>query len=121
MPPLLDPETLASLSEIAEQSGTAFLERLLRLFREHAPMALDALKAAREADDAPAAARAAHSLKSMSVNVGAKALGALLTGIERGARIDGACPDTDALARLSALLAQTTTSLENHFEDRLAA
>lgn len=121
MPPLLDPETLAGLSEIAEQSGAAFLERLLRLFREHAPMALDALKAAREADDAPAAARAAHSLKSMSVNVGAKALGALLTGIERGARIDGACPDTDALARLSALLAQTTTSLENHFEDRLAA
>ncbi|GJE44102.1 hypothetical protein AEGHOMDF_3288 [Methylobacterium soli] len=118
---LLDPDTLASLSEIAAQSGTPFIERLLRLFRDHGPTALDALEAATEAGDAPAVASAAHGLKSMSVNVGAQALGHALARIERQARLDGICPEAGLLAGLRPLLADTQAALQSHFRVMRAA
>ncbi|WP_410825857.1 response regulator, partial [Methylobacterium sp. sgz302003] len=111
-PSLLDPGTLASLDEMAQASGTAFIERLLRLFREHAPQSLETLIAA---GDAPAAARAAHGLKSMSLNVGAGALAGALAAIERAARTEDAMPDAAALAPLRDLLAETIAALETHF------
>jgi CheY-like chemotaxis protein/HPt (histidine-containing phosphotransfer) domain-containing protein len=118
---LLDPNTLASLSEIAEQSGAPFIERLLRLFRDHGPEALDALQAAIEAADAPAVASAAHGLKSMSVNVGASALAHELARIERQARLEGLCPDAGILSGLRPLLADTHAELQSHLEAKRAA
>jgi CheY-like chemotaxis protein len=118
---LLDPDTLASLSEIAAQSGTPFIERLLRLFRDHGPTALDALEAATEVGDAPAVASAAHGLKSMSVNVGAQALGHALARIERQARLDGICPEAGLLVGLRPLLADTQAALQSHFRVMRAA
>ncbi|GJE00053.1 ATP-binding protein [Methylobacterium isbiliense] len=109
---LLDAGTLASLDEMAQASGTAFIERLLRLFCEHAPQSLESLIAA---EDAPAAARAAHGLKSMSLNVGASALAGALAAIERTARTEDAMPDAAALDPLRGLLAQTIAALDLHF------
>ena len=118
---LLDSETLAALSEMAEGGSSAFLERLLRLFREHAPNALAALREALAAGEAPAAARAAHSLKSMSVNVGATALSRRLAEIERLARVEEACAGEEMFAEIAALLPASLDALGRHFETRLAA
>ncbi|MEA1830870.1 ATP-binding protein [Methylobacterium durans] len=118
---LLNPDTLASLSDIAEQSGSSFIQRLLRLFREHGPTALDALHAAATASDAPASASAAHSLKSMCANVGAEALAGRLAEIERAARVDGICADAACVPALRALFDRTATELEAFFGRKLAA
>ena len=113
--PLLDLHTLASLSEMAEASGPAFVERLLRLFREHAPTALDALQAAIAAGDVAAVASAAHNLKSMSANIGAAALARTLAQVERAARIDGTACDAALLPTLRTLCEETCAALEGHF------
>ncbi|KMO37556.1 ATPase [Methylobacterium variabile] len=109
---LLDPDTLAGLAEMAEGSGSAFVERVLGLFAAHAPEALAAL---REAGDADAAGRAAHGLKSMSLNVGAAALAGHLRDIEHAARVEGRMPDARALAPLASLLDATVAALRGHF------
>ncbi|AWN48937.1 hybrid sensor histidine kinase/response regulator [Methylobacterium terrae] len=109
---LLDADTLAGLAEMAEGSGSAFVERILGLFTAHAPDGLAALRAAADAD---AAGRAAHGLKSMSLNVGAASLAARLREIEHAARVDGVVPDEAALAPLEGLLADTIAALHGHF------
>ncbi|MDR7036135.1 signal transduction histidine kinase/DNA-binding NarL/FixJ family response regulator/HPt (histidine-containing phosphotransfer) domain-containing protein [Methylobacterium sp. BE186] len=119
--PLLNLDTLASLFEIAEQSGTDFIDRLLRLFREHGPTALDALQAAIDSADAAAVGSAAHSLKSMSANIGAAALGHELAQIERGARIEAVCPEATILPILRTLFERTSTELEGVFAQKIAA
>ncbi len=111
---LLDPDTVASLAEMAEGSGSAFVERVLGLFSTHGPDGLSALRAA--GDDAEAAARAAHGLKSMSLNVGAAALAAHLRDIEHAARVEGRAPDEAALAPLDGLLAASIAALYGHFD-----
>nr|WP_312892299.1 ATP-binding protein [Methylobacterium sp. DB0501] len=109
---LLDPDTLAGLAEMAEGSGSAFVERVLGLFSAHAPDGLAALHAA---GDAEAAGRAAHGLKSMSLNVGAAALAGRLRAIEHAARVEGRVPDKAALAPLDGLLSATIAALHGHF------
>ncbi|MBK3408195.1 response regulator, partial [Methylobacterium ajmalii] len=111
---LLDPDTVTSLAEMAEGSGSAFVERVLGLFSAHGPDGLSALRAA--GDDAEAAARAAHGLKSMSLNVGAAALAAHLRDIEHAARVEGRGPDEAALAPLDGLLAASIAALYGHFD-----
>ncbi|MGX7707220.1 ATP-binding protein [Methylobacterium sp. Gmos1] len=109
---LLDPDTLAGLCEMAEGSGSAFVERVLGLFSAHGPDGLAALHAA---DDAEAAGRAAHGLKSMSLNVGAAALAAHLREIEHAARVEGRVPDEATLAPLESLLTDSIAALYGHF------
>ncbi|GJE33198.1 Sensor histidine kinase RcsC [Methylobacterium oxalidis] len=119
--PLLDLHTLASLSEMAEASGPVFVERLLRLFREHAPTALDALQAAVAAGDVAAVASAAHNLKSMSANIGAAALAQNLAQVERAARVDGTCCEHALLPTLRSLCEETCAALEGHFAQQRRA
>ncbi len=63
-----------------------FVARVLSLYRENAPPAIDALATAAQAGDWEAAARAAHALKSMSLNIGAEALAEAAGAIERAGR-----------------------------------
>lgn len=109
---LLDPDTLAGLAEMAEGSGSAFVERVLGLFAAHGP---DGLAALRAAGDAEAAGRASHGLKSMSLNVGAAALAAHLREIEHAARVEGRTPDEATLAPLEGLLTDSIAALYEHF------
>jgi signal transduction histidine kinase/DNA-binding NarL/FixJ family response regulator/HPt (histidine-containing phosphotransfer) domain-containing protein len=109
---LLNLETLTGLSEMAEGSGSAFVERVLGLFAAHGP---DGLAALRAAGDAEAAGRAAHALKSMSLNVGAASLAAHLREIEHAARVEGCMPDEAVLAPLDRLLTDSIAALYGHF------
>ena len=108
---LLDEDVLAGLIDMAARAGGDFSARVLGLYRDHAPKALADLRVAASRGDADAIARAAHSLKSMSLNIGGRALGLVLGEIEAEARA-GAVRATDAeIAGLSPLLDRTLEAL----------
>ena len=102
---LLDEQTLANLEELGDGD---FVAHVLRLYARQAPSALTDLEAALANRDAPAAARAAHSLKSMSANIGAARMKDTAGAIEASAREGHAAGDATALP---ALLAETLVAL----------
>jgi two-component system, NarL family, sensor histidine kinase BarA len=83
---LLDPQVTGELARLAAAGKSDFVARVRRLYRENAPEAVKALIAAATAGDAEGAAKAAHALKSMSLNMGAKAVADLAARIETQAR-----------------------------------
>jgi signal transduction histidine kinase/CheY-like chemotaxis protein len=99
---LLDARVLRELEEIAGSAGGGFLQRIFTLYLDHAPRIRAELARAVEASDADAAVRAAHGLKSMSHNVGARRVAAAAEAIERHAYETGmpAADDLEALSRL---------------------
>ncbi|KAB7783725.1 ATP-binding protein [Methylorubrum populi] len=109
---LLDEPTLANLEELGDRD---FLARILRLYVAQAPQALAELDAGLASGDALALSRAAHSLKSMSANIGAVQLKDRAGAIERAARdghpAGGLDLLADAVSGLSPLLARTLDAL----------
>jgi EAL domain-containing protein (putative c-di-GMP-specific phosphodiesterase class I)/signal transduction histidine kinase/CheY-like chemotaxis protein len=83
---LLDPQVTTELARLAAAGKTDFVDRIRRLYRENAPNAVKALIAACTAGDSEAAARAAHALKSMSLNMGARVVAESCARIEAQAR-----------------------------------
>ncbi|HEX8165082.1 MAG TPA: ATP-binding protein [Beijerinckiaceae bacterium] len=112
---LLDAQNLAQLEDMAGSSGRDFIARVVGLYVEHAPKALDELRAAVTAADPKRVAPAAHSLKSMSLNIGASALARRLAAIEGAAREGGEVPAAASLAPVAALLDETIAALRRHF------
>jgi two-component system, NarL family, sensor histidine kinase BarA len=90
---LLDPQVVAELESMAAGGRAAFVERVRRLYRDHAPGCVTALEAAAQAGDAEETARAAHALKSMSLNIGARAVAEQAARIEASAREQGEIDD----------------------------
>jgi EAL domain-containing protein (putative c-di-GMP-specific phosphodiesterase class I)/signal transduction histidine kinase/CheY-like chemotaxis protein len=84
--PLIDPQTAAELAAMAANGRADFVARVARLYREHAPIAVRVMVDAAQADDRAEVARAAHGLKSMSLNIGARAVADLAGRIEAAAR-----------------------------------
>lgn len=115
---LLDAEVLDGLLGLGDG---AFLDRVLDLYRAQGPVALAHLRAALAASDQPAIARAAHSLKSMSANVGARALVARLRVIEEAARSAACAERADACDALDRLFTATIRGLEERTRPRAAA
>ncbi len=98
----LDGELLTSL-RIARPG---LLERLIRTYLDHSTETVRTLRGALEADDMIALTMAAHSLKSASANVGAKALATACGALERTANEK----KTEDLRRL-------VTEVEQRFEE----
>ena len=86
---LLDPVVTAELAAMAAGGKADFVERVRKLYRDNAPDAAKRVIAAADARDAEEAARAAHALKSMSLNIGARAVAELAGRIESDARERG--------------------------------
>ena len=107
--PLLDEQTLLNLAELGDGD---FLARILDLYAAQAPKALADLDAALAAGDAPAAARAAHSLKSMSANIGSARLRSAAGAIEGAARDGTLAGSIREAAGLGTLLDRTLRALE---------
>lgn len=68
------------------REAAPFRDRVIALYRAHAPLALKALVAALRNEDAAQVASAAHALRSMSLNLGARRLADLAGSIEALAR-----------------------------------
>ena len=86
---LLDANVLRELEEMAGPAGVGFMRRVFGLYLDNAPRIRAEIIRAVEAGDTDAAARAAHALKSMSHNIGARQVAASAEAIERHARATG--------------------------------
>jgi EAL domain-containing protein (putative c-di-GMP-specific phosphodiesterase class I) len=104
---LLDPQVTDDLRRMAAGGRAEFVERVLNLYRRHAPEAVKRL--AEAAQDPAEAARAAHALKSMSLNVGARAVADLAARIEADGRAE--VVDRAAILELADTLKATLVEL----------
>jgi HPt (histidine-containing phosphotransfer) domain-containing protein len=111
---LLDVRVLRELEQIAGTAGGGFLQRIYRLYLDNAPRIRAELARAIEAGEIDAAARAAHALKSMSHNIGARRVAAAAEAIERQARESGS-PSPEHVAGLTRLLDATMASVRTKF------
>jgi signal transduction histidine kinase/EAL domain-containing protein (putative c-di-GMP-specific phosphodiesterase class I)/CheY-like chemotaxis protein len=85
-PELIDAAVAAELAHMADSGRADFVARVIRLYREHAPVAVRSMVEAVAAGDRAETARAAHALKSMSGNIGARAVADMAGRIEAAAR-----------------------------------
>ena len=108
---LLDPQVMADLETMAATGRADFVERVRRLYRDNAPGCIEALDEAAQAADSEHVARAAHALKSMSLNIGARAVADLAARIEASARNDGRI-DRKLVTAIGAALATTLRQLD---------
>ncbi len=108
---VIDPSLLAQLREMAQAGNPDFVSRVAGLYRDHAPPALQELEQAFESQDLEALGKAAHALKSMSFNSGARLVAAAAAAIEETARNAGALPESEEIAALATLLDQACAAL----------
>ncbi len=107
---LLDPEALAGLREMSG-GATHLVERVARLYRDHAPMRIAELRDAIERSQFKGAASAAHALKSMSLNIGARAVAEAAAKIEHDANTGHALLTDQVVEELNSLAEQTCALL----------
>ena len=108
--PLIDEEIAAQLAAMAAAGRTEFVDRVHGLYRDNAPESVAKLAEAVAANDADAAAKAAHALKSMSYNVGARIVARMAGDMETSAR-EGRPPAHPAVEELKRVLARTLSAL----------
>ena len=109
--PILDPEVLRSMAEFGGAPND-LTQRIIRLFRDHAPVALDSVIRAVASREPVLVASAAHSLKSMCRNIGAVELGHHLHDIEEAAALHSSVPDASRVDRLQHLFTATMHAIE---------
>jgi EAL domain-containing protein (putative c-di-GMP-specific phosphodiesterase class I)/signal transduction histidine kinase/DNA-binding NarL/FixJ family response regulator len=108
---LLDSEVLGQLRQMQALGKADFVQRVFSLYLEHAPIALQRLVDAAHAGEANACAAAAHALKSMSYNIGAKRVAELAAAVETAGKTDIAVANHAVRQELSDALAQTLTAI----------
>ena len=108
---LLDPVTLGQLRSLNEAKQGDFLKRVVDLYSEHAPKACDQLRQHAKAGEAEASGSLAHSLKSMSLNIGATEVAKMAAAFEQMARGEGRVPDQNELTALSNAMGRTLAAL----------
>ena len=116
--PLVDSATLRQLRTLNEAKKGDFLKRVVDLYSEHAPTACAQLSQHAKAGEAEACGSLAHSLKSMSLNIGAIEVARITAGFEQMARGDGNVPDQDELDALSSTLQRTLTILAHEIGEK---
>ena len=107
-PPVLEPEMLDELREIAGDEALS----IVNLFLEDAPRLIRLLEQASAIPDLEVMREAAHALKSSSANVGALALSAAAKKIELGARSGTLERPAVAVALLIAEFARARVALQ---------
>jgi HPt (histidine-containing phosphotransfer) domain-containing protein len=111
----VDPTVLGELTARLGDRAPAFLAGLVETFQAESAQRLGELDAAAAAGNATAAARVAHTMKSSSAVVGARALAALCTQIELDLR-QGLVRDLAAdAAAVRALSDRAGADLARHF------
>jgi two-component system sensor histidine kinase BarA len=111
--PVLDPALIEQLREMARGGRTDFVERVTGLYREHAPTSLVEVEAAHAAADLERLGAAAHGLKSMSLNIGAKRVSAAAAEIEHLSRQEGVLPSAELIAALRSKVEEACDELMN--------
>lgn len=108
---LFDANVIRSLIAGLNEGKSDFVNRIISLYHKHAPEQVYALKEAHAKNDAENIARAAHALKSMSFNLGAKAVGAQAAALERAVRVDNRPVTDQDIAALEPLIEASLNGL----------
>jgi EAL domain-containing protein (putative c-di-GMP-specific phosphodiesterase class I)/signal transduction histidine kinase/CheY-like chemotaxis protein len=109
--PLIDPATLGQLRTLNGARKGDFLKRVVDLYTEHASKACGQLMQHAKAGEAEACRSLAHSLKSMSFNIGAIQIAKIAAGFEQKAKSENKVPDQNELNTLSNALERTLAAL----------
>jgi HPt (histidine-containing phosphotransfer) domain-containing protein len=108
----LTPLDHASMKKLQDLGGAEFLQKILGIFLQHAPLKIEEACAAMKAGNLPGVAAAAHPLKSGAGHVGACRVHELAASIERLAN-EGRSETLNALLReLAEAYAQVKPMLE---------
>ena len=117
--PVIDDAVLAELLEL-DRLSPGVLERVVRIYLDQAPTILKELRAAVDESEPERFSKAAHSLKSSSMNVGAKTLSVLCKELEalgRSGSTDGAA---DLLNQIDVLYPAVEVALQDRMSARQA-
>jgi len=109
---LFDKAVIGSLVEGLHNGRGDFVRRVVALYRSHAPETVATLRAAHAEGDEDRLARAAHALKSMSLNIGAKTVAGVAAGIERAIRVEHRAVAADEIAMTATWVDRTITGLD---------
>ena len=109
--PLLDPAVIAQLMELAGKGKGDFVRKVFGLYLEHAPTSATQIREAVARGDLEECARAAHALKSMSYNIGARRVAEHAAELEKMGRLDHALPPESTLRALSDALQATAAAI----------
>lgn len=82
----IDPHALKAISALQRPGKPDLLARVIQLFQSESPKAIAAMQLGLDTSDLGAVRNAAHTLKSSSAYVGAKALSDLCRDLEGAAR-----------------------------------
>ena len=80
--PVLNPEVVVALASLAAGPHVALLDQLATLFREDAPVYLEAMADALASADTASLTRSAHAMAGLSANLGAQGLWRLCLELE---------------------------------------
>jgi len=115
--PVIDDAALAELLELDRLSPRGVFERVVRIYLDQAPVILRELRAAVDESEPERFSKAAHSLKSSSMNVGAKTLSVLCKELEALGRSGS----TDGAANLLNQIDVLYPAVEVALQDRMSA
>ncbi len=108
---LLDTSVLSELREMASGSQVV-VDRIINLYTTQASACLKDLAEALKRNDLDQFARAAHALKSMSYNVGARVVANAASGFETAARLENRIVPPVELEKLAIQMMHTMAELE---------
>ena len=115
---LIDEDTFAQLTAMRTTGHDDFAGRVVALYEDNAPLALAQIEQAAAAGDRDGCARAAHSLKSMSLNIGAPRVARAALEIETLARGHGGLPSAAVVAAVRQSFAQTVREIRSRIPGR---
>ncbi|MEQ8823314.1 MAG: ATP-binding protein [Filomicrobium sp.] len=111
--PLLDPTVLDEIRAMQPDAGDALVDRIVGLYKSHAPEALSEIRSVWESDDQLEVARAVHALKSLSRNIGAVRVSEICEDLETAARDGVHEKGADKLSDLATALDATIASFSD--------
>ncbi|ESQ91255.1 hypothetical protein ABAC460_06735 [Asticcacaulis sp. AC460] len=110
---LFDPEVAGPLLDSLDSDRGDFVRKVVGLYTKHAPDCIARLLAARASGSDEDLASAAHALKSMSLNLGARAVAEASAVIERAIREEGRKVTVEEISNVRALLEATLVRLDD--------
>jgi two-component system sensor histidine kinase BarA len=111
--PLLDADVVVQLRQLQAMGKGDFVHKVFHLYLEHAPPTLERVRQSAASGRLDECAKAAHALKSMSFNIGAKRVAELSLAIETAAKTQRTVPGRTVLEELSQTLDMTLQGLES--------
>jgi CheY-like chemotaxis protein len=99
-----------------QSPGDNLVSRIADLYRHHAPDALERIATAIDKNDLKAIADATHALKSLTRNIGAERLAALLHVIEGQARDETFDQSVNWMPQIRELVANVVSQLDSFIE-----